>query len=77
MKKIKIAMIQMKVQFGHLDKNLHHAASLVSSAASSGADICVLPECLDLGWGNPDAPALAHPIPGKVSDFYCQLAREN
>ena len=48
MKKIKIAMIQMKVVFSELEKNINHAKELVQTAAQLGADICVLPECLDL-----------------------------
>lgn len=77
MKKIKIAMIQMKVVFSELEKNINHAKELVQTAAQLGADICVLPECLDLGWANPKAGTLAYPIPGKVSDAYCKMAKEN
>lgn len=70
-------MIQMKVVFNELDKNVLHASELVKEAAQKGAEICVLPECLDLGWGNTKAPKLSFPIPGKVSDAYCAMAKEN
>jgi len=77
MNRLKIAMIQMKVLFDEWEKNLLHAAELVKNASEKGADICILPECLDLGWGNTKAQELAYPIPGKVSDAYCVIAKEN
>lgn len=52
MRKLKIAMIQMIVVFDELEKNILHAAELVKEAVEKGAEICILPECLDLGWGN-------------------------
>ena len=77
MNTLKIAMIQMKVEFHEAEKNLEHAACLVKEATFRGADICVLPECMDLGWGTPKARELAHTIPGKTSDALCNIAREN
>lgn len=77
MRKIKVGMIQMRVVFDELASNVAHAAELVLEAAGKGAEICILPECLDLGWGNTKAPELACPIPGRVSDAYCTMAKEN
>ena len=77
MKTVKIAMIQMKVEFHEAQKNLAHAGELVKDAASQGAQICVLPECMDLGWGTPKAATLAEPIPGKTSDALCKIAKDN
>ena len=74
---IKIGMIQMNVLFSEPDKNIQHASELVKSAKAKGAQICVLPECMDLGWGNPDANSLAEPVPGKISDAYQKIATEN
>ena len=62
-------MIQMNVLFSEPDKNIQRASELVKSAKAKGAQICVLPECMDLGWGNPDANSLAEPVPGKVRLF--------
>ena len=73
----KLAMIQMLVDFHQPETNLNRAARLVKQAAAQGADICILPECMDLGWGTPEASALARPIPGPVSDRLCSIAREN
>ncbi len=74
---VKIGMIQMNVLFSEPDKNIQHASELVKSAKAKGAQICVLPECMDLGWGNPEASSLAEPVPGKVSDAYQKIAAEN
>lgn len=76
-KALKIGMIQMKVLFSNPEKNLVNTARLVREAKEAGAQICVLPECLDLGWGNPDAAHLAEPIPGKISNALCSIAKEN
>lgn len=74
---VKIAMIQMLVEFHEADKNISHAATFIRQAVSQGAQICVLPECMDLGWGTPKAVQLAKPIPGETSQKLCQIAKEN
>jgi len=38
---------------------LAQAAHFVSIAHERKAQICVIPECSDLGWGNPRANELA------------------
>lgn len=70
-------MVQMKVVFNEVNENMKHAEELIEMAAIKGADIAVLPECSDLGWGNPLAKELGEGIPGKVSDFYCKIAEKN
>lgn len=77
MGKVRVGMCQLRVVYGDAKDNLARAAGLVRDAASQGADICVIPECGDLGWANPHALELASPIPGPVSDAYCAMAREN
>ena len=72
-----LAMIQMRVDFHQPEANLNRAAHLVAQAAADGAQLCILPECMDLGWGTPEALQLAQPIPGAVSQRLCQIAREN
>ena len=73
---VKIGMIQLRVEFHQPQKNLERAEQLVAQAVMQGAEICILPECLDLGWATPEAPALAQPIPGDVSNWLCRIARE-
>jgi predicted amidohydrolase len=72
-----LAMIQMQVDFHQPEANLERAAQWVAKAAAEGAQLCILPECMDLGWGTPEAVRLAQPIPGAVSSRLCQIAREN
>lgn len=74
---VKIAMIQMRVIFSEAGQNLSHAEELVAQAAAQGAKICVLPECMDIGWGNPKAAQFAEPIPGITSQKLCEIARKN
>ena len=76
-KLVNVGMIQMQVEFHHPEKNLERAETLVAQAVSMGAEICVLPECMDIGWATPEAPALAQPIPGTVSDRLCRIARRH
>lgn len=73
---VKIGMIQMQVEFHNPQKNLDRAETLVAQAVAMGAEICVLPECMDIGWATPEAPALAQPIPGPVSDGLCRIAHK-
>lgn len=77
MHKLKVAMIQMLVEFDVFDSNIKRAEAFISEAASKGAQICVVPECSDIGWANPDAFDLASPVPGRVSDEYCRIAKQN
>lgn len=77
MRTVKIGMIQSLVEFSMPERNIERAERMVREAASQGAQICVLPECMDLGWGNPDAVQLAEPIHGKVSEAYVRIARQN
>jgi len=60
---LQLAMIQMAVEGGEADINLRHAADLIRQAAEDGAQLALLPECMDLGWTHPSTPELAAPIP--------------
>ncbi len=76
MSRLKIAMIQMRVDFNEPSKNLERAEQFIGEAAKAKAQICILPECLDIGWGNPKALELGEPIPGKISEAYCEMAKK-
>lgn len=56
-------MIQMEIRGGQLDWNLDHAIQQIGQAASEGAQVALLPECLDLGWTDPSSQTKAEPIP--------------
>lgn len=75
MNSYRVAMIQMFVEASRLDKNLELASVMVKEAKRRGCDMVVLPECFDLGWSNPQARELSHPIPGHTSDYLCNLAK--
>jgi predicted amidohydrolase len=71
---VRLAMGQMVVEGGCPEANLTRAEEMIRRAADAGCDIVVLPECLDLGWGDPSARRLAQPIPGSHSDRVCTAA---
>ena len=60
----KLALCQMNVKGGEPDANRAHAIELLAQAAEKGADVAVLPECMDCGWTHPVAHAAAGPVPG-------------
>ncbi len=74
----KLAMIQMYVEPGNLERNLAHAGDLISQAAKEGADVVLLPEVMDLGWTHPSALRMAGSIPeGATCRQICRMAKEN
>lgn len=46
----RLALVQMKVIGGDLAGNVARAVSRCSEVADLGANIALLPECMDLGW---------------------------
>jgi predicted amidohydrolase len=60
---MKLALAQMLVEPGRPGVNLDRAAQRIRAAAERGADLVLLPECLDLGWTHPSAHELATTIP--------------
>lgn len=72
-KPFKLAMVQMLVRGGLKEINLSHAEDLICEAAESGAQVVLLPECLDLGWTHPSCRMEAEPIP--VGKSFQRLSR--
>ncbi len=73
----KLALVQMTVEGGELDRNLERASQRVREATANGSNVVLLPECMDLGWTYPSALTLAEPIPGgKTFEILCELAQE-
>lgn len=62
-----LALAQMLVEPGQPEANLTRAEQRVSEAAARGAEVVLLPECLDLGWTHPSARELATAIPDGAS----------
>jgi predicted amidohydrolase len=77
-KEFKLALIQMYVEPGNLQKNLSHAYDLITEAAAGGADFILMPEVLDLGWTHPSAKEQAGAIPGgKAFNSLADAAKKN
>jgi predicted amidohydrolase len=70
-------MAQILVEGGRPQANLDRAVEAISRAAAQGCQLVVLPECLDLGWTDPSARALAQPIPGPHAERLARAAREH
>ncbi len=70
-------MVQMEVKGNQVEKNLDNAEKWLRKVAATGADIVILPECMDIGWTHPGSLVNASPIPGgQVYDRLSSLARE-
>ncbi|WP_455383458.1 carbon-nitrogen hydrolase family protein [Salinispira pacifica] len=70
-------MAQIRVDPGSPVDNLARAQAAIAEAATRACDICVLPECMDLGWASQEARRFARPIPGEYSEVLCSAAREH
>lgn len=61
---VRIALGQILVEPGLPEANMARAVAAIDCAAQAGADMLVLPECLDFGWAHDSARGGAEPIPG-------------
>lgn len=62
-----LALAQMLVEPGQPAANLARAEQRIGEAAARGAEVVLLPECLDFGWTHPSARELATSIPAGES----------
>ncbi len=74
---MRIALIQMLVKQSRKKENLSRAVSLIDTAAISGADIVVLPECPFVGWLSEKMIKLSEEVPGPISSILSQKARKH
>ena len=75
---MRVALAQMLVEGGQLDRNLQRAELRIGEAARLGAELALLPEALDFGWTHPSALEGAGSIPdGKSFQSLAQAARKN
>jgi len=72
MKEFKLALLQMKIAGGKKKENLLRAEKMITESAKNGADICLLPEAMNLGWTHPSALNDADTIPD--GDTFTTLA---
>ena len=75
--RLRLAMAQMRTEWGRRKRNLGHAAEMIAEAAAQRCSVVLLPECLDIGWTHPSARRLAEPIPGPSSDALARAARKH
>ena len=74
---MKIAMCQLLVEGGEVERNLQRAREMIERAADQNCDLALLPETLDLAWTHPSVFKEAEEIPGARSDFFCRLAKKH
>jgi predicted amidohydrolase len=73
----KLALAQMLVVPGEVQRNLQSAQEFIRRAADSGADLVLLPEALPFGWTDPSAKVQATAIPsGDHCNLLSNCARE-
>jgi len=70
-------MGQILVRPGRPDENLARATKAIAAAAAAGAEVVVLPEALDLGWGHESVLTRSEPIPGPRSRLLASAARRH
>jgi len=74
---VRIAICQLRAADGEVPANVARVETAVAQAASDGAQICVFPELMDVGFGSvgtPSAAQNARPIPGETSNALGALA---
>jgi len=74
---IKVGLGQMKVVDGEVETNLKTAGEMIKKAKEQFADIVVLPECSDIGWGHVDALELAKKYGKTTQKTLCKYAKKN
>jgi predicted amidohydrolase len=77
MKKIRVALVQMRAETDRKEKNLARIAAFAREAAKTGAEIVCFPELCVPGYNRERAGAAAEAIPGESSLALSRLAREN
>jgi len=73
---IRTAICQILCIDGDREGNFRRIENALEFASAQGVELACFPECAILGWVNPQAHQLAHPIPGPASDRIGQLARQ-
>ena len=75
---VRVAICQMRVEDGRISENLEQTEAFVRKAKDAGAEICVFPELIDVGFGpivkSKSQAQLAAPIPGRTADRLAMIA---
>src|SRR5512142_1726402 len=71
---LRVALAQIPVEDGNLDKNMRLADEVAGQAARQRVDLLNLPEAADWGWLYQEARRDALPVPGKYTEAIAALA---
>lgn len=74
---LRMALAQIPVEDGNLDKNMRLAEEAAAQAARQKVDLLNLPEAADWGWLYQEARRDALSVPGKYTDFLAALAKRH
>lgn len=74
---MRLALAQLLVEGSEPERNLQRADKLIADAAGQNCDLVLLPETIDFGWTHPDSIYRAEPIPGRFSNFFCDLSAKH
>lgn len=74
---MKVGMAQLLVEGTEPERNFKRAKKLINQAVENNCDLVLLPETIDFAWTHPNALNESQPIPGRYSDYFCQLAKRN
>lgn len=74
---MRLALGQLLVEGGEPERNFERAEKMIQNAAEQHADFILLPETIDFAWTHPSSTHEAQPIPGKFSNFFCDLAKKH
>ena len=78
MKNLRLAVVCMQSEFGHIGKNLKMMESFVQEAAAKGASMICFPELSVTGYTINENPQLyAEPIPGQISRHIVKISKKN
>jgi predicted amidohydrolase len=75
-KSVRLAICQILVIDSDREGNFRRIEYALEGAQAQHADIAIFPESSILGWENPEAHAMAAPIPGRDSDRIGGLAQK-
>ena len=73
---MRVAVCQILSIDGDREGNFRRVEYALEDARAAHADIAAFPESTILGWENPEAHRMAHPIPGVDSDRIAALAQK-